>query len=91
MLAPRVVLLAFVLGLFAAPLAADAPLTGKVYRIGLLRIGHAGDGTVNAFVQGLRELGYIEGQNIVIQARTPKGSPVAWPGWPPSWCVSTWT
>src|SRR5262245_21301328 len=55
------------LSLLAVPLAAAAPLAGKVWRIGYLV---AGFGKVDeAFRQGLRDLGYIEGQNITIEYR----------------------
>jgi len=60
------------LGLFAAPLPAMAQKAGKVYRIGYLRYS-CGSLTTNtsyiAFRKGLRELGYIEGQNFVIEYR----------------------
>ncbi len=46
-------------GLLAGPLPAEAQQPGKVYRIGHL--------AREAFRQGLRELGYVDGQNIVIQ------------------------
>jgi len=60
-----------VLGLLAAPLPAEAQQPGKVYRIGYLsRTASVHEG----FRQRLRELGYIEGQNLVIEAaRLPKG------------------
>ena len=55
-----------VLGLLAAPLPVEAQKAGKVYRIGYLsnrtRIGHREE----TFRQTLRDLGYVEGQNIVI-------------------------
>ncbi len=65
----------FRLGLLAAPLAAEAQQPGKVYRIGFLS---ASSGTSNprileAFRQGLRELGWVEGQNIVIEYRWAEG------------------
>jgi|HubBroStandDraft_6_1064221.scaffolds.fasta_scaffold20056_3 hypothetical protein len=34
----------------------------------------AGEGGLDGFRQGLRELGYVEGQNIAIEARAPEGS-----------------
>ncbi len=59
------------LGLLAASLPAEAQQPGKVYRIGYLsRTASVHEG----FRQRLRELGYIEGQNLVIEAaRLPKG------------------
>jgi len=58
-------------GLLASPFAAGAQEAGKVPRIGWLRIGHPGSSPweVDGFRQGLRELGYVEGQSIVIQYR----------------------
>src|SRR5512138_2070830 len=55
--------------LLAAPLAAEAQQTGKVYRIGFLVYGLGLSAEVDAFRQGLRELGYIEGQNVTIEYR----------------------
>src|SRR5712692_4118277 len=60
-------------GLLAAPLVAEAQPAGKVYRIGLLggysptskEASHLWEG----FFQGLRGLGYVEGQNILIEGR----------------------
>jgi hypothetical protein len=51
------------LGLLAAPLAAGAQRAGKVYRIGFLggTSRTANTDMTNAFSQGLRELGYVEG------------------------------
>jgi len=54
-----------------APLAAETQQAGKVYRVGLLGIGSVGPSPrVEAFRQGLRERGYIEGQNIVLEDRS---------------------
>jgi putative ABC transport system substrate-binding protein len=63
------------LGLLATPLAAEAQSAGKVQRIGYLSLQTAeGDKTwVAAFRQGLRELGYAEGQNVVIEQRHAAG------------------
>src|SRR5438309_7515933 len=56
-------------GLLAAPLAAEAQRAGKVPRIGFLRSGPPPQAFVEGFQQGLRELGYVEGQNIIIEYR----------------------
>ena len=59
------------LGLLVAPLAAEAQPAGKVHRIGVLstRSSTAAPHLDEAFRQGLRELGWVEGQNIVIEYR----------------------
>jgi putative ABC transport system substrate-binding protein len=54
------------LALVAAPLAAGAQPAGKVYRVGYLT---AAGGVEEAFRQALRGLGYVEGQNLVIEGR----------------------
>jgi len=64
----------FLLGsliVFAASRAASAQQRGKVYRIGFLGIanGSALASQIAAFRQGLRELGYEEGKNLVIEYR----------------------
>jgi putative tryptophan/tyrosine transport system substrate-binding protein len=61
--------------LLASPLAADAQPAGKVPRIGFLRSTSPSDRPplLDAFRQGLRELGWVEGQNIVIDYRYAEG------------------
>ncbi len=60
-------------GLLAGPLAAEAQKAGKVYRIGILRHGSSSSYLYapqhKILRQGLRELGYIEGKNLLIQYR----------------------
>jgi putative ABC transport system substrate-binding protein len=56
-----------VTGLLAAPLAAAAQQPGKVYRIGFLRNGPPPETFIEGLRTGLRELGYVEGQNISIE------------------------
>jgi putative tryptophan/tyrosine transport system substrate-binding protein len=62
-------------GLLAAPLAAEAQPAAKVWRIGVLSSGSpsAAIARIDAFKQGLRELGYIEGQNLAIEYRWAEG------------------
>jgi putative ABC transport system substrate-binding protein len=59
------------LGTLAAPLTAAAQQATKVPRIGVLHVGAptAVSHFVEAFKQGLREHGYVEGQNIVVERR----------------------
>jgi putative ABC transport system substrate-binding protein len=64
------------LGLLAGPLPAEAQQAGKVYRIGFIDYRFRSTTTDPrhiAFRQGLRELGYVEGQNYVIEYRSAKG------------------
>jgi putative tryptophan/tyrosine transport system substrate-binding protein len=42
----------------------------KVYRIGILHVAPPGSANIDAFRQGLRELGYIEGYDVVIAERS---------------------
>jgi sugar phosphate isomerase/epimerase len=79
------VILALVL--LAAPAPSGSQRPTKVYRIGFLNISAAGyetdphhcflpgKGTPNwqAWVEGLREHGYIQGQNLVIECRYTEG------------------
>ena len=70
-------------GLLAAPLAAEAQRAGRVYRIGYLSTGSASSTYVHpleAFRQGLRGLGWVEGQNIVIEYRYAEGRVDQLPG-----------
>ena len=61
------------LALVTAPLTADAQPAAKVYRIGLLGslppTAPGASSIWEGFFQGLRELGYVEGQNILIEGR----------------------
>jgi putative ABC transport system substrate-binding protein len=66
--------------LLAAPLAVEAQPAGRVYRIGFLRAGRPPDGFVAGFKQGLQELGYVEGRNIIIEYRFTDGSVEQLPG-----------
>ena len=60
--------------IFTAAPPADAPQAGKVYRIGYLHPANiARSSGSRAFFQGLRDLGYVEGRNIIIERRSAKG------------------
>ena len=63
--------------LLAAPLAAEAQAPAKVPRIGFLSARPPTDNPyfIESFWQGLRELGYVEGQNIAIEYRFAEGRP----------------
>jgi putative ABC transport system substrate-binding protein len=62
--------------LLAAPLAAEAQEAPKVARIGWLAVNLAANPQLReAFLQGLRDLGYVEGRNIVIEDRSAEGKP----------------
>jgi len=63
------------LGLCAAPLAADAQPPAKGPRIGVLTLAvWSSTPLAEAFSQGLREHGYVEGQNIVLEHRYAEGN-----------------
>ena len=69
------------LGLIAGPLPAEAQQAGKVYRIGYLSpVDPATESTrAEAIQQALRELGYIEGQNIATEYRYAEGKANRYP------------
>jgi len=65
---------AALLALGAATLAAKAQQPAKVARIGFLATNPAtGPHMREAFLQGLRDLGYVEGRNLVIEDRSAEG------------------
>jgi len=59
--------ISFVVMLFAAVFIAEAQQLKKVFRVGILE--NLSSPRTDAFRQGLRELGYVEGQNLVIESR----------------------
>jgi len=59
----------FALSIASAPLTAEAqPPSREIPRVGVLRAG-APDLFVESFRQGLRELGWVGGRNIVVELR----------------------
>ena len=62
-------------GLLTVPLAARAQPVGKVYRIGILETIPAAQNAANldALRKGLRDLGYVEGRNLIIEYRSADG------------------
>ena len=67
-------LLTSLAGGLAVPLVAE-PQPMKIPRVGVLRVGGSPDPNVEAFRQGLAELGYVEGQNVVVEYRWAEGKP----------------
>jgi putative ABC transport system substrate-binding protein len=70
-------IVALTLSLLVAPSAVEAQQSTKVYRIGIL----AGSAQAlrerrgyDAWQQGLRELGYVEGQNLILEYRYTEGN-----------------
>jgi len=64
------------LGVVAAPLAPEAQAPVKVPRIGFLSpLSRADDPRIEAFLQGLRDLGYVDGRTIAIEYRFAEGRP----------------
>jgi putative ABC transport system substrate-binding protein len=62
------------LALGAAPLAAEAQQAAKVARIGYLSPNLASSPRLrDAFLQGLRDLGYVEGRDVIIEYRDAEG------------------
>jgi putative ABC transport system substrate-binding protein len=74
--------IAFAVLLISAPFATEAQQAGKVYRIGFLgsAVAAANKDRLEAFRQGLRDLGYAEGRNILIEYRWAEGDYERLPG-----------
>ena len=74
MLRTAILIAAVASGNLAAPLSSDAQQPAKVRRIGFLAGGAPPPAAVSPpFVQALRELGYLEGQNLAIEYRYAEG------------------
>jgi putative ABC transport system substrate-binding protein len=78
--ARRLALAALGLSLVAAPISTEAQKAAKVYRIGVLDTAPTlPNANIDAFRNRLRELGYVEGQNVVLEYRSAGGRPNAFP------------
>jgi len=64
-------------GLFAAPVAAEAQPAGKVYTVGTLGLGfpNRGQDWWRSFLDGMGELGYVEGRNLIVKRAYAGGRP----------------
>ncbi len=78
------------IGIVSAPLAARAQQAGKIYRIGILEAVPASRNAadLDALRKGLRDLGYVEGRNLVIEYRSADGAPSDSRNSRPNWCGS---
>ncbi len=74
------------LGSLIAPSAGEAQAPRKVYRIGLLDVVPIASNAANldSFRQGLRELGYVEEQDFIIEYRSADGRAERFPALPAS-------
>ena len=74
MMKRRTFLYGLTLGTVVTPFAGEAQPAGRAYRVGLLGLASGSDAPVLASLrQGLRDLGYEEGKNLVIEYRTAEG------------------
>ena len=75
----KLVCYALCVSLFAMSFPAEAQQAKKVPRIGYLALRASASEMDDAFMQGLREFGYIEGQNISIEYRWAEGKYESYP------------
>jgi putative ABC transport system substrate-binding protein len=73
-----VVTIALAVSAFFTPV--EAQQTGKVPRVGFLSPAGPSSMTLEQFRQGLHDLGYVEGQNIVLEPRFAEGQYDRFPG-----------
>lgn len=77
----RLALVFLSLALLAAPLVPQAQPAGRVYRVAWLTPAVAPPDALElqALREGLRDLGYVEGQNLVLEVRAANGNPALLP------------
>ncbi len=75
------------IGLMLAPVAAEAQQAGKVYRVGILlptapapATQRPAPGIIRDLTRRLHELGWVQGRNLVLEARFAEGRPERLPG-----------
>jgi putative tryptophan/tyrosine transport system substrate-binding protein len=68
-------LLTSVAGALTAPIAAEAQQSDRVYRVGLLSLNRRADSVLlsEALQLGLRDRGYVQGRNLVLEFRSAEG------------------
>jgi putative ABC transport system substrate-binding protein len=80
----RKLIVALGMGALATPFSSFAQQQGKVWRIGFLSARHVdfldSDDYYGPFRQGMRELGYVEGKNLIIEWRSSEGNNERLPG-----------
>ena len=54
------------------PLAARAQQSAKIWRMGFIAHGH--ESFYDALFEGLRDYGYVEGQNLIVERRFARGN-----------------
>jgi putative ABC transport system substrate-binding protein len=91
----RCFLLTSLAGAFAEPLVVGAQQTGKIYRVGILspagRPSPSDPTITNLAPRALHELGYVEGQNLVVERRFSEGKSDRLSGWRGNWWDFGWT
>src|SRR6266704_2912546 len=86
-------------GVLTSSSAIRAQVVRKVYRIGVLGLGTTPDMTgpnpvspsVKALLGGMRDLGYVYGEQYVTEPRGSGGNPDRYPRWPRNSFDSKWT
>src|SRR5437899_11379899 len=68
--------------ILAAPLAAEGQQTGRVYQVGFVSLASqpAKGGFWRTIIDAMRELNYVEGQNLVVRLASAEGRPERLPG-----------
>ena len=82
------------IALLAASSTAEAQPAGRVYRLALVftatpvaEMTESANPTLRAFFGELRQLGYAEGQSLVVERRSALGRPERFPRSRPRWCA----